>query len=98
MGRHEKVDSFYLWQSYTRIPKHSIRDNVNLLAVFRQDDMNLKHIDNDHVNTDMTYSIQVILHRSNMFSEEKSTLEQLEKARTAIKRKFNLLKRSKERV
>ena len=54
MGRHKEVDSFYLCQSYARIPKHLVRDNVNLLAIFRQDDMNLKHIYNDHVNTDMT--------------------------------------------
>lgn len=55
MGRHNNVDSFYLCQSYTRIPKHLIRDNTNFLIVFKQDDMNLKHIYNDHVNTDMTF-------------------------------------------
>ena len=55
MGRHKKVDSFYLCQSYTRIPKHLIRDSVNLLAIFRQDDMNLKHIYNDDVNNNMTF-------------------------------------------
>lgn len=56
MGRHKKVDCFYLCQSYARIPKHLVRDNVNLLVIFRQDDMNLKHIFEDHVNTDMTYT------------------------------------------
>lgn len=55
MGRHKDVDSFYLCQTYTRIPKHLIRDNANLLVIFRQDEMNLKHIYNDHVNTDMSY-------------------------------------------
>jgi len=54
MGRHKDVDSFYLCQSYARIPKHLVRDNVNLLAIFRQDDVNLKHIYDDHVNSDMT--------------------------------------------
>ena len=48
MGRHKDVDSFYLWQSYARIPKHFV--------IFRQDEMNLKHIYNDHVNTDMTFA------------------------------------------
>lgn len=57
MGRHNNVDSFYLGQSYTRIPKHLIRDNTNFLVVFKQDDTNLKHIYNDHVNTDMTFDI-----------------------------------------
>lgn len=56
MGRHEHVDSFYLCQTYARIPKHLVRDNANLLVLFKQDDMNLKHIYNDHVNTDMPYT------------------------------------------
>lgn len=56
MGRHKNVDSFYLCQSYAQVPKHLVRDNVNLLAIFRQDDMNLRHIYNDHVNTDMTFT------------------------------------------
>lgn len=54
MGRHRDGDSFYLCQTYTRIPKHLVRDNANLLILFRQDDMNLKHIYDDHVNTDMS--------------------------------------------
>ena len=56
MGRHHNIDSFYLCQTYTRIPKHLIRDNANFLIVFKQDDMNLKHIYNDHVNSDMSFS------------------------------------------
>lgn len=55
MGRHNDVDSFYLCQTYTRIPKHLIRDNANFLIIFKQDDMNLKHIYNDHVNADMSF-------------------------------------------
>lgn len=56
MGRHKNVDSFYLCQTYTRIPKYLIRDNINFLVIFRQDEMNLKHIYDDHVNTDMQYN------------------------------------------
>lgn len=55
MGRHNNVDSFYLCQTYAHIPKHLIRDNANFIIVFRQDDQNLKHIYNDHVNSDMTF-------------------------------------------
>jgi len=55
MGRHSHVDCFYLCQSYARIPKHLIRDNANLLILFKQDGTNLKHVYNDHVNTDMSY-------------------------------------------
>ena len=56
MGRHKQVDCFYLCQTYAHIPKHLVRDNVNFLVIFRQDDVNLKHIYSDHVNTDMTYT------------------------------------------
>ncbi len=56
MGRHKNVDCFYLCQSYAAVPKHLVRDNVNLLILFRQDEVNLKHIYDDHVNTDMTYN------------------------------------------
>lgn len=55
MGRHSNIDSFYLGQTYSRIPKQLIRDNANFLIIFRQDEMNLKHIYSDHVSTDMTF-------------------------------------------
>ena len=55
MGRHKNVDSFYLCQSYAQVPKHLVRDNVNFLVIFRQDEMNLKHIYSDHINTDITF-------------------------------------------
>lgn len=53
MGRHNGVDIFYLSQSYTRIPKHLVRENANLLILFRQDELNLRRIYDDHVNSDM---------------------------------------------
>ena len=56
MGRHKKVDCFYLCQSHAHIPKHLVRDNVNFLAIFRQDEMNLKHVYEDHVNSDMGFT------------------------------------------
>ena len=56
MGRHHLIDSFYLCQTYTRIPKHLIRDNANFLIIFIMDEMNLKHLYNDHINTDMKYN------------------------------------------
>lgn len=55
MGRHKNVDSFYLCQTYTRIPKHLIRDNANMIIMFKQDEMNMKHIYSDHVGTDMSF-------------------------------------------
>ena len=55
MGRHKDMDSFYLCQTYTRIPKHLVRDNENILMVFKQDELNIKHIYNDHVGVDMSF-------------------------------------------
>lgn len=55
MGRHKLVDCFYLCQTYTRIPKHLIRDNCNCLILFKQDKMNLRHVYDDHVTPDMTF-------------------------------------------
>lgn len=56
LGRHHGLDSFYLSQTYTRVPKHLIRDNVNFLIVFRQDDLNLKHIFSDFgIGCDMKF-------------------------------------------
>lgn len=55
MGRHKHIDCFYLSQTYTKIPKHLIRDNANMIIVFKQDEMNLKHIYNDHVIGDMSF-------------------------------------------
>lgn len=55
MGRHKLVDSFYLCQSYTHISKHLVRDNANFLILFKQDDLNLRHVYEDHVGTDMSF-------------------------------------------
>lgn len=55
MGRHKDVDSFYLCQTYTRIPKHLIRDNANIIILFKQDETNMKHVYNDHVASDMKF-------------------------------------------
>lgn len=54
-GRHNKIDSFYLTQCYTKVPKHLIRDNANFLIIFPQDDINLKHIYDEHVSGDMNF-------------------------------------------
>lgn len=56
MGRHKQIDCFYLSQTYSKIPKQLIRDNVNLLIIFKQDEVNLKHIYTEHVNTDMEWN------------------------------------------
>lgn len=55
MGRHSKIDCFYINQTYSKIPKQLIRDNANLIILFKQDDTNLRHVYNEHVSTDMTW-------------------------------------------
>lgn len=55
MGRHKGLDCFYLCQTYSKIPKQLVRDNANFIILFKQDDMNLKHVYDDHVNTDMSW-------------------------------------------
>lgn len=55
MGRHKSIDCFYLNQTYSKIPKQLVRDNTNLIILFKQDDINMKHVYDEHVNTDMTW-------------------------------------------
>lgn len=55
MGRHKNIDSFYLNQTYSKIPKQLIRDNANLIILFKQDDINLRHVYDEHVNADMSW-------------------------------------------
>ena len=53
-GRHYDLDCIYLGQSYAQIVKQNARDNLNLLAIFRMDDMSLNQIYKAHVNSDMS--------------------------------------------
>lgn len=55
MGRHKNIDAFYLNQTYSKIPKQLVRDNTNLIILFKQDDINLRHVYEEHVSTDMTW-------------------------------------------
>lgn len=56
LGRHRDLDVIYIVQSYTKLDKHLIRDNCNFVILFRQDDLNLKHVYNDFgVNADMKF-------------------------------------------
>lgn len=55
MGRHRNIDCFYLAQTYSRVPKQLIRDNSNLIIMFKQDDLNLHHIYSDHVAPDVSF-------------------------------------------
>lgn len=56
MGRHKNIDCFYLNQTYTKIPKQLIRDNSNLIILYKQDDINLKHVYDEHASSDMSWT------------------------------------------
>ena len=53
-GRQNNCDTFYISQSYFRLPRHTIRGNMNFLVLFPQDVKNLSHIYADHCEGDMT--------------------------------------------
>ena len=53
-GRQNNCDTFYISQSYFRLPRHTIRENMNFLVLFPQDVKNLSHIYADHCDGDMT--------------------------------------------
>ena len=54
-GRHNNVDSFYLSQSYFKLPRQTIRENSNLILLFPQDEKNISHIHRDHASQDMSF-------------------------------------------
>lgn len=55
-GRHGHIDVFLLYQSYAFIPKSAIRDQLNLIFIFRQDGRNLQLIFRDHCYHELPYS------------------------------------------
>ena len=52
-GRQNNCDTFYISQSYFRLPRHSIRENSNFIILFKQDAKNISHIYMDHCEGDM---------------------------------------------
>lgn len=55
MCRHKDIDAAYLCQTYSKVPKQMVRDNCNVIVVFKQDEINLKHIFDEHVSPDMSF-------------------------------------------
>lgn len=55
MGRHKSIDPIYMCQTYSKVPKQLIRDNCNLIVLFKQDEINLKHVYDEHVSPDMSF-------------------------------------------
>ena len=53
-GRHSNCDCLHLSQNYFKLPRQTIRENVNFFCLFPQDLKNIDHIFNNHVSQDMT--------------------------------------------
>lgn len=54
-GRHMNCCTYILSQSYIQVPRHLVRENVNILVIFKQNERNLKYIFADHISTDITF-------------------------------------------
>ena len=54
-GRHNKLDFYYLSQSYFDLPKRTIRSNSNKILLFNQTLKDIEHIYRDVAGYDMNY-------------------------------------------
>lgn len=54
-GRHKRVSCVYLSQNYSRVDMQVIRNNVNLLCVFKQNRHYTRRIFEDFVGSDMSF-------------------------------------------
>ena len=55
-GRHDSCDTIYIAQNFSRLPRHTIRENSNFIIMFPQDVKNLTHIHADHCASDIYLS------------------------------------------
>ncbi|KAF0703958.1 tigger transposable element-derived protein 4-like [Aphis craccivora] len=55
-SRHNLIDVCYLAQIYSKVPKQLLRDNANFIVLFKQVEINLKHVYMEHCSGDMSYS------------------------------------------
>lgn len=53
--RHKNISCVYLTQSYTKVDKQLIRNNINFLCVFKQGPKYTKDIYDEYVGSDFTY-------------------------------------------
>ena len=63
-GRHKGIECFYLAQTYSKVPKQLVRDNVNFLCIYKQDKTNLQHLYDEFISCDMTYDTFMKICRS----------------------------------
>lgn len=56
-GRHKKISCIYLSQCYSKVDVQVIRNNVNVLITFEQNNHYMEKIYDDFVGTDMTFDV-----------------------------------------
>jgi hypothetical protein len=54
-GCHKNISCIYLTQSYTKIDRQLIRNNINFLCIFRQSSKYIKDIYDEYVGSDFTF-------------------------------------------
>ena len=55
MGRHKNISCIYLSQCYSKVDLQLIRNNLNMLCIFKQNDHYMRKIHNNFVGTDMSF-------------------------------------------
>ena len=55
-GRHKNLGVYYLSQSYFDLPLRTIRNNSNIILLFKQTKNGVKHLYNDIAGLDMSYN------------------------------------------
>ena len=53
-GRHKNISCVYLTQSYKKVDKQLISNNINVLCIFRQGPKYIKYIYDEYVGSDFT--------------------------------------------
>ena len=54
-GRHNNTQCFYISQAFMKIPKSTVRENANLIILFKLTDKDVKNVFDTYVSSDMTY-------------------------------------------
>ena len=54
-GRHKNISCVYLTQSYTKVDRQLIRNNINFLCIFRQSPKYTKDIYDEYVGSDFSF-------------------------------------------
>jgi len=64
MSRHKNIDVFYLTQCYAQVEKHLIRENANLIVLFKMDKTNMRHVYENHCSSDLSFDQFVAMCRA----------------------------------